>query len=270
MTPTFSSLQGSLPYPNLVEIDRWYPSDLEEARWVQQHLFPGEMPELPGWDLVAACRPARVVSGDYYDVFEVGPGRVALALGDVAGKGLGSALVMAGLRAALRSRLPRSVSDLAGVMAELNDYLLASTPDEMFVTLFLAILDVPTGRLRYANAGHIPPLVLAGGEPMPFTVGGPVLAVFPGADFAEGEATLKPGSLLALFSDGVTEALNAAGRMFHQRRVVESLRSGWGGSAMQLLAGLLAAVEDFRGKSDQADDISVLLLRRLASEGTEP
>jgi serine phosphatase RsbU (regulator of sigma subunit) len=199
---------------------------LEQARRVQQHLFPRDMPELPGWDLVAACRPARVVAGDYYDLFEVGPGQVALALGDVAGKGLGSALVMAGLRGALHARLPQNAADLAGVMGELNDYLLASTPDEMFVTLFLAVLDVPTGRLRYANAGHIPPLVLAGEEPMPFAVGGPVLGVFPGVSFPAGEATLKPGSLLALFSDGVTEALNAAGRRFHQRRVVELLRSG--------------------------------------------
>jgi sigma-B regulation protein RsbU (phosphoserine phosphatase) len=203
-----------------------------------------------------------MVAGDYYDVFQVGPERVALTLGDVAGKGLGPALVMAGLRAVLHSLMPHRGDDLLGVMGELNDYLLDTTPDEMFVSLFLAVLDVPTGRLRYANAGHIPPLVMAAGDPMPFTTGGPLLGIIPGADFEEGEVTLKPGSLLALYSDGVIEAMNEAGRMFNQRRVVASLRAGRGLPVIQSLGRLLEAVEEFRGKSEPTDDISVILLRR--------
>jgi sigma-B regulation protein RsbU (phosphoserine phosphatase) len=267
---SFIALQGFPPQPNRDGVPTWYPHELEEARRVQLHLFPRELPELPGWDLGAACRSARVVSGDYYDVFPLGPGRVALALGDVAGKGLGPALVMAGLRAFLHSRLPGGADDLAALLRELNAYLLATTPDEMFVTLFVAVLDLPTGRLRYANAGHLPPFVLTGGEPLPVTGSGPVLGIIPDADYVEGQVGLKPGSLLALFSDGLTEASNEAGWMFHQRRVVELLRATWGRSAQQTLAHLLEAVETFRGKSAPTDDLSVILLRRLAADNTEP
>jgi phosphoserine phosphatase RsbU/P len=262
MTAILAGRQEYVPNPKPDGAAIWYSPDLEEARRVQQRLFPRNLPALPGWDLVAACRPARMVAGDYYDVFPLGRDQVVLTLGDVAGKGLGPALVMAGLRAVLHSLMPHRSDDLLGVMGELNDYLLDTTPDEMFVSLFLSILDVPTGRLRYANAGHIPPLVLAAGEPMPFTMGGPLLGIIPGADFEEGEVTLNQGSLLALYSDGVTEAMNEAGRMFHQRRVVASLRAGRSMPVIKSLEHLLKAVEQFRGKSEPPDDISIILLRR--------
>ncbi len=244
---------------------RW--PGLEEARRVQQHLFPRELPRLPGWEVAAACRPARAVSGDYCDVIDLGAGRLGLLLGDVSGKGLGPALVMAGLRAFIHARLPRQAEDLAGLMRELNAFLLASTPDDMFVTLFLAVLDVPTGRLRYVIAGHVPPLVLAGPDgdrPMRLTAGGPVLGILPEAEFEERETGLQPGSVLAVVSDGITEAMDAAGKMFHERRVEEALRNGWGKPAPQAQAHLLRAVEQFAAGAEQADDISVILLRRVA------
>jgi sigma-B regulation protein RsbU (phosphoserine phosphatase) len=243
-----------------------YQHDLEEARRVQQRLFPRELPPLSGWDVAAAWRPARVVAGDYYDLFAVGPGRLAVALGDVAGKGLGPALVMAGLRAVVRSRLPDRAADLAGLMQELNDYLLATTPEETFVTLFLAVLEAPTGRLRYANAGHLAPLALAGpaaAEPMRLTSGGTVLGAFPDVRFEEGQADLRPGSLLALFSDGLTETMDGEGRVFHQRRLIEALRAGWEESAGSVLERLLRHAEAFRGHREATDDVSVILLRRL-------
>jgi serine phosphatase RsbU (regulator of sigma subunit) len=266
MTTSFDGLPGILPATGNQFLPGIGLPGLEEARQVQHCLFPRELPQVPGWDVVAAWRPARVVSGDYYDLFEVKPGLLAVALGDVAGKGLGPALVMAGLRALVRSRLPGRTGDLSGLMREVNEYLLASTPDETFVTLFLAVLEVATGRLRYVNAGHLAPLVLAGSaaaEPMLLMGGGPVLGVFPGVEFAEEQACLRPGSLLALFSDGVTEAMDGQGRMFHQRRVVEALRSGQDGPAARTLERLLRAVDVFRGRREPADDVSVILLRRL-------
>jgi serine phosphatase RsbU (regulator of sigma subunit) len=237
---------------------------LLEAQQVQQHLLPRELPRPDGWELAAAYRPARMVSGDYYDVFDAGPDRLALALGDVSGKGLGPALVMAGLRAALRSRLHDGAGSLAAVLCDLNAYLLGSTPDDMFVTLFVGVLEVGTGRLRYANAGHPPPLVLppTAGEPLRLDVGGPVLGVVADACFEEAQVVLRPGSLLALFSDGLIEASNEAGRRFHERRLCETLRAGCHASASRLLAGVLDAVEQFRGTAAVADDISVLLLCR--------
>jgi sigma-B regulation protein RsbU (phosphoserine phosphatase) len=240
---------------------------LEAARLVQQHLFPREFPCPDGWDVAAACWPARVVAGDYLDLFSLGPDHFALALGDVAGKGLGPALVMAGLRALVRLQLPRQAYDLAGLMRELNDYLLTSTPDDLFVTLFLGVLEVSTGRLRYVNAGHLPPLVLAGpddGEALRFTEGGTILGMFAEAAYDEGQLWLQPDSVLALFSDGLTEATDRAGKTFHERRVVEELQGAWGASADNMLARVLGTLEHFAHGKEQEDDISVILLRRLS------
>ena len=240
-------------------------NDLEQARQVQQQLLPRELPCLPGWDMAVAYLPSRVVSGDYCDVIDLGAGRIAFALGDVSGKGLGPALVMAGLRAMIHSRLPHQRTNLAGLMRELNLYLVATMPTDMFVSLFLAVLDVSTGRIHYVNAGHLPPLVLAGpnAEPMRFTNSGPVLGLLPDIQFEAHTVGIEPGSLLAVFSDGVTDATDAAGKMFHQSRVVESLQKGWDSSATHVLEHLLQSVEQFSKNVEQADDISVILLRRI-------
>lgn len=239
--------------------------DLEHARQVQQQLVPRELPRLPGWDMAVAYLPARAVSGDYCDVIDLGAGRIAFALGDVSGKGLGPALVMAGLRAMIHARLPHQRTNLAGLMRELNRYLLATIPTDMFVSLFLAVLDVSTGRIHYVNAGHLPPLVLAGpdAEPMRFTISGPVLGLLPDTIFEGHTVGLEPGRLLAVFSDGVTEATDAGGKMFHQRRLAESLQQAWDSSATPMLAHLLQSIERFSRNVEQADDISVILLRRI-------
>jgi sigma-B regulation protein RsbU (phosphoserine phosphatase) len=271
MTPIVSQLPESMPQPNHRDPAPWYPSSLQQAALVQQRLYPREIPRMKGWDVAAACRPAQVVAGDYYDLFELGQGRIAIALGDVSGKGLGPALVMAGVRAIIRAALPQRSRDLAGLMRYLNAYLFATTPDEMFVTLFLAVLDVHTGEITYVNAGHLPPLVLSSGnveEPMRLTERGPVLGVFLDATFEDYCVSLRPGSLLAVCSDGVTEALDSRGRMFHERRLVEALQATSDKPAMHTLAHLLEAVERFRGHGEVSDDISVILLRRLAEGHT--
>jgi sigma-B regulation protein RsbU (phosphoserine phosphatase) len=239
-------------------------SDLEAARRVQQHLFPRQLPHLRGWDLAAVCQPAGIVAGDYYDLFEVTPGHVAVALGDVAGKGLGPALVMAGLHAWIRSRLPHRAADIPGLVGDLNQYLLASTPDDLFVTLFLAVLDGDTGCLRYVNAGHPGPALLAGTgmEADRLTAGGTVLGVVPGAGYEEGHAVLAPGSVLALFSDGLTEAANADGQQFGEHRVVEVLATARHEPAGVIVTRVREAVERFHGPADLADDLSLVVVHR--------
>jgi serine phosphatase RsbU (regulator of sigma subunit) len=141
--------------------------DLENARQVQQNLFPRGLPCVPGREFAGLCKPARRVAGDYYDLFELGSGQVVVALGDVAVKGLGSALVMAGLHAVVRCRLRQFVDDLARLVEELNGYLLTATAADVFVSLFLAVLDTGTGQLRYVNAGHPPPIALRAAEDEP-------------------------------------------------------------------------------------------------------
>src|SRR5262249_30780884 len=154
-------------------------------------------------------------------------GRIVLALGDVSGKGLGPALVMAGLRTLVRCRLPPRSDDLAGVMSELNEDLLMSTPEEMFVTPFLALLEPSTARLRYVNAGHPAALVLTepgGTVRARLATGGTILGVLPEASFEERVEELPRGSLLAVFSDGITEAENKAGDRFGEQRLRTVLR----------------------------------------------
>jgi len=258
--PTSSALKPSNPDGQLSR----HAEELDTARQVQKNLFPEELPQVTGWTFAAHCRPARIVAGDYYDVFEVAPGLVAIALGDVSGKGLGPALVMAELHALVCCLLPWRLADLAGLMAELNDYLLASTLPDMFVTLFLGILETATGRLRYINAGHPAPLVLScqGEESLRLSNGGTLLGVLPTESFDTGEVDLAPGDLLALFSDGVTDAMNLNGERFHERRVVEIVRALYSLPAAVILSRFLDGIDRFVGEGDATDDISLVIVCR--------
>jgi sigma-B regulation protein RsbU (phosphoserine phosphatase) len=237
--------------------------DLETARQVQQNLFPRELPCLSGWDLAAVCQPAHVVAGDYYDLFEPARGFLAIALGDVAGKGLGPALVMAHLHTLIRSRLPTQFADLAGLVANLNAHLLAVLPEEMFVTLFLAVVELDTGRMVYVNAGHPSPLLIQSGVPVAeLAEGGTILGILPGSDYVVGDAWLPPDSVLTVFSDGVTEAQAPHGEQFQLRRVREVLQEAGDSPAAAIVKQLVAAVERFTGRTEPADDVSLVIVRR--------
>jgi sigma-B regulation protein RsbU (phosphoserine phosphatase) len=238
--------------------------DLETARYVQQHLFPRNLPRVPGWEWAALCRPAREVAGDYYDLFEAAPGQVGVALGDVSGKGLGPALIMASLHTLVRSRLPQRLTDLTGLMAELDDYLVAITPEDMFVTLFLGVLDVRTDQLHYVNAGHPAPFLIGGqdGEARRLGVGGTILGILPDTAYEEGAAHLGPGSVLTLFSDGIIEAENGRGERFGEGRVGTLLRASPPSSPQAVLERLLEAVASFTGPAQQADDLSLVVVYR--------
>ncbi len=237
---------------------------MEEARRVQQRLFPRDLPRAAGWEFAAVYRPARLVGGDYCDVFEAAPGVVPLAVGDVSGKGLGPALVMAHLHALVRARMPAALADLSGFVGELNRCLLAVLPEDMFVTLFVGLLDAETGRLCYVNAGHPPALLLAdrNAKPVRLDEGGPLLGVLEGAGWVTGQVVLPPGGMLSVFSDGLGEARNADGEMFREGRVVEALRAARSSSAAGGLTALLGAVEEFHAGVGQEDDVSVLVVHR--------
>jgi sigma-B regulation protein RsbU (phosphoserine phosphatase) len=241
-----------------------YPRALETARAVQQHLFPRHLPRPRGWDCAAFCRPAQPVGGDYYDLFEVGPGRLAVAVGDVAGKGLGPALVTAHLHALVRSLLPPQPEALGRFTCGLNEHLVAFLPEGFFVTLFLAVLDLADGRLCYVNAGHPPALLLDPGCPAPayLSAGGTPLGVFAGERYAVGQARLRPGGLLAVFSDGLTDAHDSAGRMFRVGGVAEALTGLRHQSAAGVRDGLCAAAAALRGGEVPEDDLTVVVVRR--------
>jgi phosphoserine phosphatase RsbU/P len=246
------------------DLIREYRSDLEKARDVQQNLIPRQLPFVPGWEFAGVYWPARIVSGDYYDLFEITPGHLGVAIGDVSGKGLGPALVMVGVQAFIRSRLAQERACLSVFMNELNQYLLTNTPEEMFVTLFLAVLQVPTGRLSYVNGGHPPPIVLSphGDELLRLVQGGPLLGILPEACYEAGQIDLEPGNLLSLFSDGLTDAPGANGGCFGEKRILSVLRAAREEPLTLTLMRLLKATESFVDGQDQGDDLSLLLIRR--------
>ncbi|MFH1218945.1 MAG: SpoIIE family protein phosphatase [Candidatus Eisenbacteria bacterium] len=237
------------------------------ARQVQQNLFPKELPPAEGWQFAAICRPAKAVGGDYYDLFRIDEDHIGFALGDVSGKGLGPSLVMAVVQGIIRSGLAERVTDVAGLMAKLNEHLLSSTSAGMFITLFIGVLNTKTGHLRYVNGGHNPPMLVSGSgqETLTLQTGGPLVGIMPRVRFDDGEVSLGSGCLLAVFSDGVTEATNENGDMFGEQQLLGGLKQSRTLSAPAALAHVLESVDRFAGSAEQADDISLVVIKRMAN-----
>jgi sigma-B regulation protein RsbU (phosphoserine phosphatase) len=239
--------------------------DLAIARQVQQNLFPKQLPVAEGWEFAATCRPAKAVGGDYYDLFAIDEDHVAFAIGDVSGKGLGPSMLMSSAHTMIRSRLRQKGTLLADLVSELNEHLYASTSPEMFLTLFVGVLDVRSGCLRYVNGGHNPPMLLraSGEKPAALETGGTIVGIVPGVAFKEGEARVEHGDLLALYSDGVTEATNEKEQMFEEERLQKVLVSTMNRTAPEVVGAVLDAVDRFAEGREQADDISLVVVRRL-------
>ncbi|MBM3286910.1 MAG: PDZ domain-containing protein [Candidatus Eisenbacteria bacterium] len=238
--------------------------DLEIAHQVQQTLFPREFPVRPGWAFAAMCRPARATGGDYYDLLELPSGKIAFALGDVAGKGLGASLLTASVHAIVRSGLREEAPDLGRLVSEVNEHLYTSSAPQMFVTLFIGILNPDDGELRYVNGGHPPPLLIGTLDTAPIRLeaGGTIVGIMPGVPFREEAARIESGNFLLLFSDGVTEAMDRGGEMFEEERLVMALASVKGRPAAEIKDALVEAVDRFASGCEQADDISVVVIQR--------
>jgi len=240
--------------------------ELAMARTVQSRLFPSTLPEAEGWEFAGLCEPAKEVGGDYYDLIGVNGGLVAVALGDVSGKGLGPSILMSNVHAMLRSCLRRPGAEPAEIVTELNEHLNETAPASMFITLFVGILDVETGAFRYVNGGHNPGVVLSPGvgDPVFLEKGGLVVGAMPGVAYEQGETSIAPGSMLVLYSDGVTEAFDERGEMFGDERLLEILASAGDLSPNAVIRRVVSAVERFRGRAEPSDDLSVVVVRRLA------
>jgi sigma-B regulation protein RsbU (phosphoserine phosphatase) len=240
--------------------------ELALAASIQQNLFPAELPTLSGCDVAAVNRPARQVGGDYYDALTVdapGPdGRWLFCVADVSGKGIGASLLMSNIQATLRALLGREAS-LAELARCINELLYANTPGNKYVTAVLVSIDPGTGACGYVNGGHAEGLVLrADGavERLPAT--GIALGMFPGLTYEERHFAIGSGDLIALYSDGVTEAVNGADEEFGTERLVEILRASSAQPAAGLVDAVLREVDRFAGAAPQHDDITLLLLKR--------
>lgn len=243
-------------------------NELTIAREVQAQLFPRERPKVPGVEVDAICRPARIVSGDYYDFLPLGPTRLGMALADISGKGISAALIMASLQAALRSQAllgQHEPGHTGEIVARLNEHLFRSTSEERYATLFYGVYDAATRTLEYTNAGHPPPLYLAGQETRRLTAGGTVLGLFSHCQYEQETIAISPESLLVLFSDGVTESENAGGEEFGEKRLLDVVRRNRDAAALEVLRALVTTAEAWTGAAEQTDDFTIMVARFLPS-----
>ena len=235
--------------------------ELEMAHEIQRNLLPKTVPDLPGYDLAAKTVPARNVGGDYYDFLPSGDDHLALVLGDVSGKSMPAALLMANVQATIRGQT--LLNPAAGdCMTRSNRLLYDSTDSDKFATFFYAVLDPARHELRYSNAGHNPPMLLSkGGEPRLLETGGPVLGVVPSFSFPEATVTIDPGDLLLIYSDGFTEAMNRRFEEFGEDRLLEATRAAWDLPAAGMVDSIFDAVNKHAGDAPQTDDMTLMVLR---------
>jgi sigma-B regulation protein RsbU (phosphoserine phosphatase) len=241
-------------------------AELSFALQVQQALFPQRFPAGTGLEFSAVCVPARGISGDYYDVIDLPDGRLAFAIADVSGKGISAAILMSNVHAVLRI-LAASGQVLDKLFVDVNRHLLQVSGDFHFTTLFYAEWDAGRHRLRYVNAGHLPPLLLSGDSRLRLRASGPPLGLFADAAHAADEVELKPGDLLTLYSDGITEAGATEGREFGEERLLSVLAAHAGRPLHEIQGTVLGAVRNWWGK--ELEDDMTLLLVRSAPAGKE-
>jgi len=248
-----------------LEAERRVAQELEIAKRVQARFFPQTLPALSTLEYAGVCIQARQVGGDYYDFLHLGEGRLGLVIGDIAGKGIAAALLMANLQANLRSQCAAAADPPHNLLQAVNRLFCENTSDGTFATLFFAEYDDRLCRLRFANCGHLPALLLrVNGLVERLDPTGTVLGLFRDWDCAIGECRIGSGDTLALYTDGITESFNASEEEFGQERLIESLRRHRDLPAQSLLASVVEDVHDFMPR-EQRDDITLIVAKRPAS-----
>ena len=233
--------------------------ELKRAREIQQMLLPSTLPQPVGVQIAGAWQPAREVGGDYFDVIQLDKGRVGICIGDVAGKGITAALLMANLQASFRAFATTEASPQM-VCTKLNRFLCANIASGKFVTFFYAVLDANSRTLTYENAGHSPGLLLrSDGTTETLRGGGAVLGALPNWTYQSYTAKLQPGDMLLLSTDGITEAENAQVEEFGDERLLQAARTR-DGSALEIQRAIMQQVTAFCGGNFR-DDATLLVLR---------
>ncbi|MGH9696483.1 MAG: PP2C family protein-serine/threonine phosphatase, partial [Bryobacteraceae bacterium] len=248
-----------------LESERRAAQEFEIARQVQARLFPQTLPASSTLEYAGICIQARQVGGDYYDFLNLGQERIGLVVGDIAGKGIAAALLMANLQANLRSQCAIALDQPQQFLQSVNRLFYENTADSAYATLFFAEYDDKVRRLRYANCGHLCALLLRDDhtlERLDSTCS--VLGLFKDWDCSIGECRLSPGDTLALYTDGVTESFNDMGEEFGEQRLVEALRRHRGLLPQTLLAAILEDVRQF-SPHEQYDDITLIVAKCMHS-----
>jgi len=234
-----------------------HQEDFERAREIQQALMPTTLPQIDGCDLAAGCQPARMVGGDYFDAIRLGDARAALAIGDVAGKGMAAALLMSNLQAIVRAFAPALAAD--ELCAKANQLIAGNVAPGKYITFFYAVIDTARMRLDYCNAGHNPPILRRRDGTLEWLrEGGPVLGVLPAAGYDAGTVELRSGDCLVLYTDGISEAFNAADEEFGEERLIRALDQP-AGVAEESRQRIMAAVTKF-SNGNFHDDATMMIV----------
>ena len=238
-------------------------SELEIASEVQNQLFPRTAPVMQTMELAGSCQPARMVSGDYYDYLRLPDGNLALAIGDVAGKGISAALLMASIQSIVRTQLAAGMPSTSSLVAQLNRQLYASTAPEKYATFFFGAYDESSRILTYTNAGHLPPLLLRAGEAKLLEVTGTVVGAFPAARYEEQTVEIQPDDLLIVYTDGITEPENAEGAEFGAERLAETAFRYHNNEPKEIVGKIMEAVRHWSAAPEFPDDMTVIVARGL-------
>ena len=267
-----SELRGLLDDPVEALADRELHARLERelrvARRIQQRLVLVTAHQVDGWQTACEYQPAREIGGDFFDVFPMpsAPHQLGIVIADVSGKGISAALLMAFVRPVMRAALDRS-GDPAAALERTNTILATERQTGLFVTALATTIDTRTGVVRFASAGHESPLVLSPDAP-PRQLdepAAPLLGAFERLEVAATELRLQPGESLVLYTDGVTDAVDPAGRRFGEERFIETLAAASRQPAEDIRAAVIDAVAAFRGPAEAADDLALLVVQRLAA-----
>jgi len=243
-------------------------SELAIAREVQDQLFPKDVPYTKTLELKGVCHPARMVSGDYYDFLSLSDTSIAFAIGDVAGKGISAALLMAAIQSTMRTQLgawdsSRAPLSAAALVSTLNRQLYANTSPEKYATFYFALYNEPTNQLSYTNAGHLAPILLSGTTVHTLDSTGTVVGAFPTARYEEKTVRLGQGDILVAYTDGIVEPENAYGEMFGEERLKELIVRHAQAESGEIIERVMEAVLQWTGSSELQDDMTLVVARRI-------
>jgi len=264
LSHSFNRMTGSIQHLLTVAKEKErLQSEMDIASEVQERLYPRTPLTTPSLRVTGMCHPARVVSGDYFDYESLHGERVLLAIGDVAVKGISAALLMASLQSSLRTQLAEAAVSTSQMVSRVNQQLHASTTPEKFATFCAGTFDERGGVFTYTNAGHLPPLLVRRGSVERLDVNGMVVGAFPHARYTESRVELRAGDLLVFFTDGISEPENAYGEMFGEDRLAELVCRHAHLSEDQIMAAVWKGVLEWSGDGELADDMTLLLARKL-------
>src|SRR6266851_1446938 len=248
-----------------VESQRRIAQELEIAKQVQARLFPQSQPPLKTLEYAGLCIQARKVGGDYYDFLNLGKERLGFVIGDISGKGIAAALLMANLQANLRSQCAIALDQPQRLLCSVNQLFCDNTPDGAFATLFFAEYDDASGRLRYANCGHLPALLLRSDNTVErLNATATVLGIFKDWDCEIAECRLHPGDTLALYTDGITESYNSDDEQFGEQRLIEALQRCRQSCSQAALASIVDEIQRF-SPHEQHDDITLIIAKHIGN-----